>query len=262
MSLKPHSDAWYDRLATLQSGYFYPWRSTVPPHNGEDTFLAMLNDLLAPEKDVLEVGCGHGAMALAYAPRCRSVLAVERVPAFVELARQGAQAQGLTNVQFVCNDGYDVETKQPRMPAAAHSFDLLISRRGPLHWVEDAKRVGRPGAVLLMLNPVHAPLPEWNSWLPPELQIVTPPAYTRRQSVERALAAGGLQLESCWSFDVPEWFDEPLELYRKLAFGLPPEEAPGYEAVEPVLARIFNEYGENGRFPQRFCRFLWQAVVK
>lgn len=61
---------------------------------------------------------------------------------------------------------------------------------------------------------------------------------------------------------LPEWLDEPLELYRKLAFGLPPEEAPGYEAVESVLVWIFTEYGENGRFPQRFCRFLWQAVVK
>ena len=141
--LKPHSDAWYDRLATLQSGYFYPWRSTVPPYNGEDTFLAMLDSLLAPDKDVLEVGCGHGAMALDYAPRCRSVLAVDRVPAFVELARQGARAQGIANVQFVCDEGYDEDAQRPRIPAADQSFDLLISRRGPLHWVEDAKRVAR-----------------------------------------------------------------------------------------------------------------------
>ena len=27
MSLTAHSPAWYDRLATMQNGYRYPWRS-------------------------------------------------------------------------------------------------------------------------------------------------------------------------------------------------------------------------------------------
>ena len=36
MPLQPHTPEWYDRLATLQPGYYYPWRSRPAAWNGED----------------------------------------------------------------------------------------------------------------------------------------------------------------------------------------------------------------------------------
>lgn len=39
MSLRPHSAEWYDRLYTLQPGYYYPWRSRLAAGNGEDAYL-------------------------------------------------------------------------------------------------------------------------------------------------------------------------------------------------------------------------------
>lgn len=39
--LIPQTAAWYDRLATLQDGYQYPWRSQVGRWHGEDAYLAL-----------------------------------------------------------------------------------------------------------------------------------------------------------------------------------------------------------------------------
>ena len=91
MELRPHSKAWYERLATMQQGYHYPWRSILPAINGEDMYLEILRQGLAPDKDVLDVGCGHGEVALDIAPLCNSVLAYDRVAHYIELARNLAQ---------------------------------------------------------------------------------------------------------------------------------------------------------------------------
>jgi len=41
--LTPHGPEWYDRLARLQRGYHYPWKSVLPPFNGEDVYLHLLH---------------------------------------------------------------------------------------------------------------------------------------------------------------------------------------------------------------------------
>lgn len=64
MRLQPHSNEWYDRLATIQDGYYYPWAAQLAPWNGEDNYLELVHQHLRPELDVLDVACGHGEVAL------------------------------------------------------------------------------------------------------------------------------------------------------------------------------------------------------
>lgn len=45
-------------------------------------------------------------------------------------------------------------------------------------------------------------------------------------SFDRRLASGGLPLHSWWSFDVPEVFPDPEQLYVWLTWGASAEEAP------------------------------------
>src|SRR5260221_8121631 len=134
MSLKPHSAGWYDRLSTLQSGYYYPWNSNLPSLNGEDVFLSLLNGIISPTKHILEVGCGHGELALQLAASCQTIVAYDRVPAYIRLAQASADQQTISNVTFICADSSIAANGQAHIPPGQHVFDDIYSRRGPLHW--------------------------------------------------------------------------------------------------------------------------------
>ena len=85
MRVQPQTPAWFDRLATLQEGYRYPWRSTIGAGNGEDVFREVVRQHLRPEAEVLEAACGHGELALEVAPHVRSVRAYDRTAAWITL---------------------------------------------------------------------------------------------------------------------------------------------------------------------------------
>jgi SAM-dependent methyltransferase len=221
----------------------------------------MVQEHLKPELNVLDVGCGHGEAPLTIAPFVHHVLAYDRVPSYIEMARTAAAERHIPNVTFLCYDSSTNVHETPRIPADDHSFDLLISRRGPLHWLEDARRVARPGAALLQLNPMETPLPPWNSELPEALRRPAPGDWTMRGAVERKLALGRLSLHSCWTFDVPEWFDDPEQFYLFLSWGFAPEEVPTFAELRETLESIFGRYGRSNGLALRHCRFLWKAVV-
>ena len=263
MRLEPHSPAWYDRLATVQPGYYYPWQSTLSSGNGEAAYLALVRQHVHPEAEVLDEACGHGEVALDLAPLCRSILGYDRVASWIEQAQRSARDRGLRKASFVCYDSsLAANGGHARIPASDDSFDLLICRRGPFQWVEDAGRVARPGAVLLMLVPNPTPATPWSAWLPEPLGWSNPddPLWARDRLNQR-LAVSGLAIESYWTFVVPEVFPNPEELYRWRAWGYAPDEAPSLADVRPILKRIFAEYGGMAGVSVPHSRFLWKAVA-
>ncbi|MGI8550333.1 MAG: class I SAM-dependent methyltransferase [Dehalococcoidia bacterium] len=264
MPLRPQTPPWFDRLATLQQGYSYPWRSRIGAGNGEDAYLRLVNEHLSPDMDVLDVACGHGEVALDLAPRCRSMFGYDRTAPWIELARKAADERGIENAAFVCHDSsLAANTGRARLPAGNSSFDLLICRRGPFHWVEDAGRVARPGAVLLMLVPNATPSTAWSSSLPEPLGWSAPddPLWARDRIADR-LAIGGLSLDSYWTFVVPEVFDSPEELYRWRAWGYLAGECPSFDDVRPLFEQIFAAHRRTGGLAVLHSRFLWKAVVQ
>ncbi len=261
MSLKPHSTGWYDRLSTLQSGYYYPWNSNLPSINGEDVFLSLLNDIIAPTKHILEVGCGHGELALQLAASCQTIVAYDRVPAYIRLAQASADQQTISNVTFICADSSIAANGQARIPAGEHVFDVIYSRRGPLHWIDDARRVARLGAVLIQLNPSPLPPPIWNKRLPKQFQLPEFEAPTMEQTVKQRLAQNQLTIHSCWTFQVQETFPTPEDFYTFITWGHDPTDVPPLTQLAPTLNRIFQEYGIPDGLDVPFGRFLWQSIV-
>ena len=264
VTIQPHSPDWYDRLATLQEGYYYPWKSQVAPLNGEDAYLELVRKHLNQEKDVLDVGCGHGEVALSLAPFCRSILAYDRVESFIKIAERAAHRAEAENITYLWNDSSaDANQGIARIPAEDDSFDVLISRRGPLHWITDARRVARPGALLIQLNPLETPIPPWAERLPEPLRAATGIEYQygMLNTVKHQLAEAGLQLHSAWIYDVPEFFDDPRELYIRLVWGYLPGEVPSWGEMKPLFTEIFAEYAWPQGLALRHTRLLWMAMV-
>ena len=263
MRLIRQTAAWYDRLPTLQEGYYYPWSSQLGYWNGEDQYLSLVQRHLRSDMNVLDVACGHGDIANGIAPFCRSVLGYDRTASWVNLAQQSAVKLGVTNVNFVCHDSSpSANDGQARIPASNQSFDLLICSKGPFHWIEDARRVARPGAVLLMLVPDATPVTTWHSLLPESLQwqIFSDP-YWARPAIEQRLAAIELTIHSWWSFDVPEIFPDPEQMYTWLTWGNIADEVASFAETRPLLERIFAEYGDAEGVAVRHRRYLWKATV-
>jgi len=261
----PHTDEWYDSLAAVQKGYYYPWESLKAEGNGEDAYLMLIKQHLTPESRVLEIGCGHGEVALEIAPLCKEIIAYDRVSSYIDIARESAADLSLDNVKFLCHDARDLVHDQITLPADDQSIDLIISRRGPLHWLRDARRVGHKDTVLIQLCPMEEPIPAWSSKLPHIMHYENCGRYTGagsiHQSVENRLNQHGLVLHSGWGFDVPEIFTDPSQLYKVLTWGLPQDEIPAYEDVEHRLQGIFESHEEQGGIVLRHCRYLWKAVI-
>lgn len=76
------------------------------------------------------------------------------------------------------------------------------------------------------------------------------------QGVHRYLEQAGIQLHSSWTFDVPERFDDPRELYKRLAwaFDEPHAESSALQAIEQIWSR-------DPRPALRHRRFLWKAEI-
>lgn len=263
MALIPHSPAWYDHMASEQAGYYYPWRSHLPPFHGEDVYAEMVRAHLTPTTDVLEAACAHGELALSIAPLCRSVLAYDRVAPWIEQAQQTAHQRGLRNLTFVCHDSStEANGGQPRLPGPAAAFDLLLCSKGPFHWILGARRVARPGAVLLMLVPDAQPLNPWHEQLPAILRWQPgPDPHWARPAIEQRLSTANLALQCWWSFDVPETLADPEQLYVWLSWGRDPSEIPPLAEVLPTLQQIFKDYGTTAGVEIRRHRHIWKAVV-
>ncbi|MEQ7006981.1 methyltransferase domain-containing protein [Actinopolymorpha sp. B17G11] len=145
------------------------------------------------------------------------------------------------------------------------SVDVFVCRRGPIltKWLDPSLRAARPGAVAVGMHPTGpaGAVPPWNADLPEPLRIERVFGYDEvRGWVTSGIdqAAGRIHLDGCWWFDVAETFDEPAELYAKLAGRR--GGVPSWPAVKEDLTRLFTAYG--GTLELRHCRLVWQASFR
>jgi ubiquinone/menaquinone biosynthesis C-methylase UbiE len=140
----------------LDPGYVatYDRKARVDPR--ED--LALLRSLGLNESSVLvDIGVGSGSFALAAAPLCRRVVAVDVSPAMLAILREQAAARGLGNVEGV-QGGFLTYAHQGE-PA-----DIVYSRHALHHLPDFWKAVAlvrvssilRPGGMLRLRDLVYS----------------------------------------------------------------------------------------------------------
>jgi SAM-dependent methyltransferase len=110
-----------------------------------------------PEDTVLDVACGPGLLACAFARVAKHATGIDMTPAMLEQARKTQQEQGLKNLHWQHSDVYS-------LPFPPDQFSIVSSRfvfhhlQDPLAALKEMKRVCKSGGKVVVAD--MAPQPE------------------------------------------------------------------------------------------------------
>lgn len=143
----PHQIATGDKMTTASRFWDkMAVRYSKQPIADEDAYrkkLAKTREYLSPTSQVLEIGCGTGSTALLHAPFVAHIRATDFSEQMLEIARDKAQEQGITNVTF---EKDDISALQP----VDAQYDAVLAM-SVLHLLRD--KDGAIAKVYRMLKP-------------------------------------------------------------------------------------------------------------
>ena len=123
---------------------------------------------------VLDLACGPGLVACAFARHAGQVTGMDLTPAMLEQAARRQQEQGLTNLAWQQGD-------VQALPYAADSFSLVITRYSfhhlldPLQTLSEMIRVCKPGGRVLVAD---VALPAEKAAAYDQLELLRDPSHT------------------------------------------------------------------------------------
>ena len=166
-------------------------RYAASEYHGAGPDLAAMLAAAAPRGDerVLDVGCGAGHTALAFAPAVREVTALDLTEPMLEQARALAARRGLANLRFERGDAM-------ALPYPDASFDLVTCRQCAHHFerpeaaLREAARVLRPGGRLVVVDSVAPPDPAADTFLN-AIELLRDPSHVRDHGIPQWLAMLG-----------------------------------------------------------------------
>ena len=123
------SAKFWDKIAAKYS------RQPVADEAAYQQKLRMTQEVLRPDMDVLEIGCGTGSTALVHAPHVRSIRAVDVSENMLQIAREKAQAAQVANVSFE-------KGAFESLDAAEESLDAVLAL-SLLHLLDDPREAIR-----------------------------------------------------------------------------------------------------------------------
>jgi ubiquinone/menaquinone biosynthesis C-methylase UbiE len=135
-------------------------------HAQADPLQRLLRSAGVTEADtVLDVACGPGIVACAFASVARHVTGLDLAPVMLEQARARQAEHGLANLTWLCGD-------VARLPFADDSFSIVVSRYAFHHFLTpeivlaEMKRVCRPGGrvVVADVTPEAEKLPAYDQF--------------------------------------------------------------------------------------------------
>jgi len=158
---------------------------------------------------VVDLACGTGALALAFAPRVRSIFGIDLTPAMLAVGQRSAREAGARNLAFVVGNAQQIAF-------ANESFDLALTSYA-LHHVPDGRRVigemarvlkrgGRAGVI-----DIFVPEDRRRAEMHDRIERARDPSHTHtlaRSEFEEYFAGSGLRITGTHVEEHPVTFDE------------------------------------------------------
>jgi len=157
-----------------------------------------LHELLSgrPPASVCDVACGPGYLALSFAGKASLIVGVDAAPNMLRQFQQLAQAQGAA-VETLC-------AYAEAIPCPGNSFDAVVSRLAPHHFLDPAKavyemtRLTKAGGLVAVIDLEGSEDPALDD-LNHQIEILHDPTHVRSYTAARWRAffeAGGLTIEA------------------------------------------------------------------
>lgn len=131
---------------------------SVQQAHSQESFLNLLLEMsgVGPEDEVLDVACGPGIVACAFAARAKHVSGIDLTPAMIARATEIQREKGLTNLTWRIGNVLP-------LPFPDASFSIVVSRYSFHHFLDpkavfaEMVRVCRPGGTVLLADVTMAP---------------------------------------------------------------------------------------------------------
>ena len=133
-----------------------PFAAAAPIRNEEALNRIVQWAGTGPDDTVLDVACGPGLLACAFAKVAKHATGIDMTPAMLEQARKTQQEHGLTNVSWRQGDVYS-------LPFASGQFVIVSSRfvfhhlQDPLAALKEMSRTCKPGGRIVVADMAPQP---------------------------------------------------------------------------------------------------------
>src|SRR5258708_5779269 len=231
----------HDRVRMEFSQQALPYSQT--PSISDAARLQKLVQAVSPDANarVLDVACGPGYVALAFAEVCREVVGIDLTPEMLDVAESHRRERQITNASFQLGAA-------EKLPFRNQQFDVVVSRLALHHWqaprriIAEMVRVCRRGgkiAIEDLITSEHAKRASFHN----QIEKLRDPSHTRALSASglvKALAAAKLEIVSIQSGellqDVERWMTTsrtPEKVARKLRTLLEQDEQRDLSGLSP-----------------------------
>jgi ubiquinone/menaquinone biosynthesis C-methylase UbiE len=180
----------WDRIARKYAA------SPVSDEAGYERTLERTRSYLKSADAVLEFGCGTGATAVKLAPSVARYVATDVSPEMIAIARERAQAQSASNIEFAVATPEAASLTDASFDAAL-GFNILHLLPARADALAAVRRLLKPGGVFVSKTPCLKEMnPLIRLFVPLAQAIGQAPyvAFLSAEEVERDIAAAGFEI--------------------------------------------------------------------